>query len=265
MARPAPAPGPLGDISRESFIFLSAGAAVLMQLAHPAVGLGVAEHSATLTRPLDRLRTTMTYIYALTLGTEEERRAVAQGVNRAHGPVRSDRYNAFDPELQLWVAATLYRGGATLAEIFHGALPAEHADAMYRHAAIYGTTLQMPASLWPADRAAFEDYWEHTLSRLQVDPAVQRFVDALLHGGAVPWWLRGLMPLQRFFTRALLPPAVRDAFGLPWTERDQHRWQRFLQYGPPVYWALPRWLRHLPAALVLRDMRRRLAAGRRPI
>src|SRR5690606_11836675 len=92
----APPPRRLGDISREAYIFLGAGAAVLLQMAQPGVGLGVAEHSATLQRPLDRLRTTMTYIYALTLGTAEERRLVGSLVNRAHGPVRSERYSAFD-------------------------------------------------------------------------------------------------------------------------------------------------------------------------
>ncbi|HVE55043.1 MAG TPA: oxygenase MpaB family protein, partial [Ramlibacter sp.] len=124
---------------------------------------------------------------------------------------------------------------------------------------------QMPASLWPADRAAFDAYWDRTVAQLHVEPRVRQFADALLDGGALPWWLRGAMPLQRFFTRGLLPPALRSAFGLPWTPRDQRRWDRFLRHGPRLYWRLPRWLRHLPASLVLRDMRRRLAAGRSPI
>lgn len=259
----APPPRRLGDISREAYIFLGAGAAVLLQMAQPGVGLGVAEHSATLQRPLDRLRTTMTYIYALTLGTEEERRLVGSLVNRAHGPVRSERYSAFDPQLQLWVAATLYRGGDVLREIFHGPLPADDAEALYREAAVYGTTLQMPASLWPADRAAFERYWDEAMASLHVEEPVRRYVHALLDGGAVPWWLRALMPLQRFVTRGLLPPELRAAYELPWTERDARRWARFLRWGPRLYWCLPGFLRHLPARLVLADMRRRVAAHRR--
>lgn len=255
-------PSRLGDISRESFIYLGAGAAVLLQMAHPAVGAGVAEHSATMARPLERLRNTMAYIYALTLGTEEDRRAIARLVNRAHGPVRSPGYNAFDPNLQLWVAATLYRGGTQVAEIFHGPLPAPAADSLYREAAVYGTTLQMPEALWPRDREAFERYWERELAALSVAPPVRRYVDQLLAGGAVPWWLRGLMPLQRFFTRALLPRGVREAFGLPWGARDERRWERFLRWGPRLYWRIPRFLRHLPARIVLADLRRRTRDGR---
>lgn len=258
-------PGRLADVSREAYIYLGAGAAVLLQMAQPGVGLGVAEHSDTLSRPLDRLRTTMTYVYALTLGTEEERRLVGRMVNRAHAPVRSERYDAFDPQLQLWVAATLYRGGASLSEIFHGPLPPETAEAMYREAAVYGSTLQMPAALWPPDRAAFERYWAGAMARLQVEEPVRRYVHTLLDGSAVPWWLRGLMPLQRFVTRGLLPAAVRAAYGLPWSERDQRRWERFTRIAPRLYWRVPAFLRHLPAALVLRDMRRRVAAHRHVI
>ncbi|HYE40472.1 MAG TPA: oxygenase MpaB family protein [Ramlibacter sp.] len=261
----APPPRRLGDISREAYIFLGAGAAVLLQMAQPGVGLGVAEHSATLQRPLDRLRTTMTYIYALTLGTEEERRAIAALVNRAHKPVRSDRYSAFDPRLQLWVAATLYRGGAVLTDLFHGPLAAEDAEALYREAAVYGTALQMPPSAWPADRAAFERYWSDMLQNLQVEEPVRRYVHALLDGGAVPWWLRFLMPLQRFATRGLLPAQVRAAYGLPWTEADQRRWDRFCLWAPRLYRWTPGFLRHLPARLVLAGMRRRMAGHRRVI
>lgn len=256
-----PQPQRLGDISQEAFIFLGAGAAVLLQLADPGVGLGVAEHSTTLQRPLDRLRTTMTYIYALTLGSDEERRLIGKLVNRAHAPVRSGRYSAFDPRLQLWVAATLYQGGATLGEIFHGPLPRERAESLYREAAVYGTTLQMPAALWPASLADFERYWADAMAQLRVEDKVRDYAHALLDGGAVPWWLRPLMPLQRFTTRGLLPPQVRGAFGLPWSARDQSRWDRFVRLAPRLYWRLPRWLRHLPARWVLRDMRRRLAAG----
>ncbi len=112
----------LADFVGESMLLIGAGATVLLQLAVPGVGRGVAEHSTTLERPLDRLRTTMTFVYAVTLGSAEEKQTVVRLVNRAHVPVRSKRYNAFDPELQLWVAATLYRNGFDMYERFFGRL-----------------------------------------------------------------------------------------------------------------------------------------------
>jgi uncharacterized protein (DUF2236 family) len=251
-----------GELSREAYIYLGAGAAVLLQLANPGVGWGVSEHSTTLRRPLDRLRTTMTYIYALTLGSEEERRLVARLVNKAHAPVRSARYSAFDPQLQLWVAATLYRSGAVLSEIFHGPLADADAEALYRHAAIYGTALQVPPELWPSDRAAFEVYWSQSLVSFSVDAQVRNYAHDLLRGGDVSWWIRALLPLQNFTTRGLLPAAVREAFALPWSAGDERRWARFVRYAPMFYRWLPAFVRHAPAHFFLRDMRRRIAAQR---
>ncbi|MES2414168.1 MAG: oxygenase MpaB family protein [Pseudomonadota bacterium] len=253
-----------GELSREAYIYLGAGAAVLLQLANPGVGWGVSEHSTTLRRPLDRLRTTMIYIYALNLGSEQERRMVAQLVNRAHGPVHSERYSAFDPQLQLWVAATLYRSGAQLAEIFNGPLGDADAEILYQHAAIYGTALQVRPDMWPPNRAAFEAYWTRSLESFSVDDQVRSYAQALLRGGAAPWWTRVLLPLQSFTTRGLLPPAMREAFGLPWSRFDQLRWDRFLRYAPMLYRWLPRWVRHAPASYFLRDMRRRIAAHQPP-
>ncbi|MET0838585.1 MAG: oxygenase MpaB family protein, partial [Marmoricola sp.] len=71
----------LADIIEESMLLLGAGSTVLYQLALLGVGRGVAEHSTTLSRPVDRLRTTLTYVYVMTRGTQEERDAVARMVN----------------------------------------------------------------------------------------------------------------------------------------------------------------------------------------
>src|SRR5690606_7209061 len=60
----------LADINREAYILFAAGATVAWQMARPGVGRGVARHSRTLERPLDRLHATMAYVYAVTLGTD---------------------------------------------------------------------------------------------------------------------------------------------------------------------------------------------------
>ncbi|MBS7457229.1 oxygenase MpaB family protein [Coralloluteibacterium stylophorae] len=255
----------LAAISREAYVYLGAGAAVLLQMAHPGVGRGVARHSTTLARPFDRLRTTMTYVYVVTLGTDAEREAVARMIDRVHAPVRGPGYSAFDPGLQLWVAATLYRGALDLRCAFEGGPGPAHADALHREAALYGTTLQVRPEMWPADRAAFEAYWARTLAAAEVLPEVRDYAQRLLSGRDVPWPARLAMPLQRLATAALLPASLREAYGLPWSERDARRWARFLRIAPRVYRWIPAPLRHLPARLVLADMRRRRARGRRVI
>ncbi|MET0893487.1 MAG: oxygenase MpaB family protein [Pseudoxanthomonas sp.] len=249
----------LADITREAYIYFGAGATVILQMANPGVGLGVARHSATLERPLDRLRATMSYVYATTLGTDEERAAVARHVNRAHAPVRSPLYNAFDPDLQLWVAATLYRSAVDLHDLFAGPLSAANEETLYREAWVYGSTLQVRDAQWPPTLQEFQPWWEAQRAGFSVDAEVREYVHQVLKGGSAPWYTRGLLPMQRFVTRGLLPPDLRRDFQLPWSEQDAKHWARFKRWAPRVYWAMPAFLRHLPAHFYLRDLRRRMA------
>ncbi len=139
-----------------------------MQLAQLPVGRGVAESkvdSGNLYKhPIKRARTTFGYVMIAVFGTDEERDALAQAVTDVHRQVRSGpgdpvRYNAFDPKLQLWVAACIYKGFEDAYEVLYGPPPAELFDVVYRHGARVATMLQVPATMWPPDRAAFEAYW----------------------------------------------------------------------------------------------------------
>ncbi|NLE79507.1 MAG: DUF2236 domain-containing protein [Rhodococcus sp.] len=255
----------LSDFVGESVLFLGAGSTVLLQLASPGVGHGVADHSTTLGRPMDRLRTTMTYVYAVTLGTPEEKRAIVRMVNKAHAPVHADTYNAFDPALQLWVAATLYKNGVDLYQRFFGEFDDETAERIYRQSAVYGTALQVPEDSWPTSRAEFDAYWEHMIDTSVVDDQVRNYVHALLGGGDAPLLGRILLPLNRFVTVGLLPQTMREKFELPWNPRDQRRFDAFMRILPTVYRLVPKPLRWAPAHYYLRDMRRRLKTHRHVI
>jgi uncharacterized protein (DUF2236 family) len=171
----------IADYAGEQAMLLGAGSTVMYQLAMKGVGLGVAEHSTTLRRPVDRLRTTLTYIYVMSWGTEAEKMAVSRMVNKMHAPVRSPgRYTAFDPDLQLWVAATLAKNGEWLFEKIFGPMDAATRERCYRESWIFGTALQVKPDMWPPTRAAFEEYWEESVTRLEPDPIVQEYVKQLL-------------------------------------------------------------------------------------
>ena len=142
-------------VAREGALLAGGARAILLQIAHPAVGRGVAEHSDFAGRPLDRLRATLTYVYCVTFGTPEEMEAVAAMVNAAHRKVTGAGYRASDPQLQLWVAATLYDTAILVYEELFGPQDAAVADRVYEQYAVLGTALQVPSELWPADRAAF--------------------------------------------------------------------------------------------------------------
>jgi uncharacterized protein (DUF2236 family) len=251
------------DIAPESILVLAGGRAILLQLANPAVGHGVADHSDFSARPLGRLNGTLAYVYAVTCGSPVERAAAVRRVGRAHRPVhgasRPDAgvpaYNAFDPRLQLWVAATLYESATRMHDLVYGQMPDEDAEAVYRDYAILGTALQVPAELWPADRAAFAEYWREQAAHLATDPTTLGVADRLLHSRTGPLWFRAAMPLARLVTTGLLSPEERLLFELPWSPRRQHRFDLLLGALRLVYPRLPARLRHAPMHYYLKAAR----------
>src|SRR3954451_2831238 len=118
----------VADYRAEGILLAGAGRAILLQLANPAIGRGVAEHSTFTERPVNRLKGTLTYVYAIVYGNEAQVNEVRRRVNRAHVPVQraadktSAGYSAYDPELQLWVVATLYDTALTIIEKIYGPL-----------------------------------------------------------------------------------------------------------------------------------------------
>ena len=77
----------IADFGAEGILLAGAGRAILLQLANPAVGRGVAEHSTFVDRPVNRLKGTLTYVYGVVYGTDVQVDAVRRRVNRAHVPV----------------------------------------------------------------------------------------------------------------------------------------------------------------------------------
>jgi uncharacterized protein (DUF2236 family) len=232
---------PLADIADEAILLAGGGRAILLQLANPAVGHAVADHSDFAADPLRRLRNTLTFVYALVYGTEQQKARMTAMVHAAHRPVRSPGYDAQDAALQLWVAATLYDTAILLHERFFA--PPPDPEAIYREYAIVGTALGMPAELWPADRAAFREYFDDELTRLSVDDRVRAVSVTLLHPATGPLWMCAAMPLVRLATAGLLPPALRDAYRLEFSHR---RHDRVMRVMAAVYPRLPRRLRTWP-------------------
>ena len=245
-------------VAREGALLAGGARAILLQVAHPAVGRGVADHSDFASRPLDRLQATLTYVYCVTFGTPEEIEAVAGVVTAAHRKVTGAGYRASDPDLQLWVAATLYDTAQLVYEELFGRLDAAVADKVYAQYAVLGTALQVPDGLWPADRAAFRAYWDDKIDTLEVSDEARRVARDLLSAERAPLWLKAGMPLNRFLTAAWLPDPIRRQYGLPWDDGRQRRYDLLMTLTRPAYRLLPVPLREAPKTWYLRDMRRRL-------
>lgn len=250
---------------------LGGTANIIMQLAQPGVGHGVVESTVDSGRlflhPVKRTRTTLTYLAVVAIGTDEERRLYRHAVNTSHAQVRSTptspvSYNAFDQELQLWVAACLYRGFLDTHRMFVGRLNPDEDEALYQGCARLGTTLQLRPEQWPADRSAFEEYWSRELAKVSIDDTVREHLDLIVRLRYLPRPLSVLFgPVHRFIAAGYLPQPFREQMRLRWTARQQRRFDRMIRAIAITTRMLPRPVRRFPFNVVLWDMRRRIRKG----
>jgi uncharacterized protein (DUF2236 family) len=266
----------VGDYGLMGVALLAGPANVIMELSRPGVGHGVAEsrvESGRIDRhPIKRARTTFTYIAVANAGTDTQKAAFRRAVNRAHAQVYSTpdspvSYNAFDPDLQLWVAACIYKGGIDIYRTFVGEIDDEDADRLYREGMSIGTTLQVPPEMWPADRAAFDRYWQESLDKVHIDDTVREFLYPIavsqVRGVRLP---RRIQELSEGFalliTTGFLPQRFRDEMRLPWDAAKQRRFDRLMAVIGTVNRMMPRILRQFPFNLMLWDLDRRIRTGR---
>jgi uncharacterized protein (DUF2236 family) len=249
---------------------------VIMQLARPGVGYGVMESRVESGRidlhPIKRARTTFTYLAVAMAGTDVQKEAFRRAVNHAHAQVYSlpdspVEYNAFDPDLQLWVAACLYKGGVDFYRMFIGELDEQDADRHYREAEVLGTTLQVPAEMWPPDRAAFDRYWQQQLDKVHIDDSVREYLYPIavgrIQGVPLPAVVRRqLEKLGLLITTGFLPQRFREEMHLPWDAAKQRRFDRLIAVLRTLNNMMPRFVRRFPFNVLLWDLDRRIKAGR---
>jgi uncharacterized protein (DUF2236 family) len=228
----------------DSSLVLGGLAAILLQVGDPIVARGVAQSSSFARDPLGRLRRTLGYVYAVQLGEPDQHAKAARRVDSAHARVVGAR----DVAPQLWVTATLSHTAVQVHALIHGPVDGDLADELHAAGAELGMALQLPAEAWPVDRAAFDHYWEATVAELSVTPEAREVARELLAARAAPWWLRLAMPAAREFTALLLPPALREAYGIPWHPR---RARAVLAVVRVLARITPRRVRELPARRLL--------------
>jgi uncharacterized protein (DUF2236 family) len=255
---------------------LAGPANVIMQLARPGVGYGVLESRVESGRvdlhPIKRARTTFTYLAVATQGTDEQKAAFRRAVNKAHAQVYSTdespvAYHAFDKDLQMWVAACLYKGAVDVYRVFVGEMDEEAADRHYAEGSALGTTLQVPEEMWPADRAAFDRYWQESMANVHIDDTVREYLYPIAVGRMRGMKLPG--PLQRWsesfsllITTGFLPQRFRDEMQLSWDDRRQRRFDRLMAVLRTVNHVMPRFIRQFPFNVLLRDLDWRIRTGR---
>jgi uncharacterized protein (DUF2236 family) len=157
-------------VNREAAIFLGAGRALLLQLAHPYVAAGIAEHSRTLADPIGRFHRTVNITFTLVFGTLDQalraarhlhqRHSAIQGVlPKAVGPFAAGaQYRANDVAALRWVYATLIDSALMAHDLVLPAVPARERELYYGESRRFAALFGVPASALPSDWAGFAAY-----------------------------------------------------------------------------------------------------------
>jgi len=246
-------------LNREAMLLLGAGPrALLLQLAHPLVAAGVADHSDFRADPWRRLRATLRSYLAIVYGTTTVARAEIRRLNELHRTIVGAGYQARDPALSLWVHATLVETTIVAHDAWVEPLNRDRRARYYAETLPIGRAFGVPAGLLPADLDAFEGYVAGMLGptgEVRVSPVARELADAVLHpprGPVVPA-LAGLAPVTYAWTLwpaiGLLPDSVRIDYGLRWGLFERAvagwlvaGWRTWRPILPPSF-------RHMPQAL----------------
>lgn len=247
-------------VNRERVLLVGGQRALIMQLAHPLVAAGVAEHSDFPARPLERLRRTLDLSLALIYGTEAEAEAASSGIRAVHERVTGtadDRpYAANDPELLLWVNATLVDTTLLVYERFVRPLRERERRRYYLETVDAAELFGIPRAVIPGDLDAFRAYVDRMLEgrELRATPEGRRLVEDVLRP-PLPLPFRVPTAAIRLLTLALLPERIREMFGLRAGRRSRAALAAASRASRLVLPILPATVREFSAA--------RLAAGGR--
>ncbi|BBY74156.1 hypothetical protein MPRF_10550 [Mycolicibacterium parafortuitum] len=255
------------------FWSFAAGAAnVIMQLSRPGVGHGVVESRVDsgnlMKHPWKRARTTFQYLAVAIFGTDGDRAAFREAVDGAHRHVKSTpsspvRYNAFDRDLQMWVAACLFVGLEDSYQLLRGEMTPEQAEQFYRSAWTLGTTLQVTEDRWPATRADFDRYWDTECEHVAVDDTVRGYLLDLINLRMInPLLGLPFRPLLKFLTTGFLAPVFREQLRLSWGPGRQRMFEQLFLFVAFVNRFIPGFLRQGGSYLLLADVRRRVRRHR---
>lgn len=277
---PPPPGGILWSIAGDIRMFLMLPPALTMQVAHPAVGAGVDEHSVFRTDPWGRgersVRSVLLWVYGGEEAAAEGRRLRALHRTIQGTDTRGRRYHALTPANYAWVHAT----GFPVYQHAQRYLGRPFTEAQERQ--LYAEWLRVGRVLGLHDRdmpQTLEEFWPYYRKVLADELELTRVAAELTatdktvpppDRGPLPvrLLLRALWPVllpplarfRRFVTIGLMPPDAREAIGLPWTAAQERRLRRFGRVVRTVVPLLPERLRYLPAARKARARHR--AAGR---
>jgi uncharacterized protein (DUF2236 family) len=243
-------------LDREALLFLGAGRALLLQLAHPWIAAAIAEHSRALADPVGRFHRTFGITYAVVFGTLDQALAAARRLHRRHAAIQGvlpeaagpyaagSPYRANDVAALRWVHATLTETALAVHDLLLPPLAEAERARYYAESQLYAALFGIPRTCLPPNWAAFAAYneamWQSEI--LTVSPVARALAEQIF-AGTRPW-LR--FPLwYRAITARMLPPRLREAFGLRYGDEEHRLAERTLVRIRHLYPLLPKRLRYV--------------------
>jgi uncharacterized protein (DUF2236 family) len=198
-------------------LFVGGTAAVILELADPAVRAGVWQHSSFRKNPFARLQRTGLAAMITVYGARAVAQAMIERVVRLHSSIHGTmasgvRYDANDPRLLTWVHATAAYGFASAYDRYVAPLQEVELARMFIEGApvarLYGAD-EPPVSL-----AHMQALFERAKTRLEASPIIFDFLAIMSTTPALP---RSIRWMQRILVRAaieLVPHWIRVRLGL---------------------------------------------------
>ncbi|MCW5851351.1 MAG: DUF2236 domain-containing protein [Anaerolineae bacterium] len=240
---------------------LGAGRAILLQLAHPLVAAGVADHSSFQTDPLGRLQRTLNMMLTIVFGDRAQAEGMLRQFHAVHVPIQGQLpdpagpfaagvgYRAQDQALKLWVHATLMDTGLLVYERFVRPLSPAERDAFYQDSRLLARREGIPESLIPPTLHDFDGYMARMLTsdELTVSATARALAYDVFHP-RVWLGLRLAALVSQWVTAGLLPDRLRQAYGLAWSPRHEALLVGLSRVARPAIPLLPAPLRLMPQA-----------------
>ena len=248
----------LRAISREAVSLLGGGQMILLQLAHPLVAAGVADHSQFQSGPLPRIQGTLDMMHEIVCASRPQAEAALRKFHRLHAAVAGHlpvsagvfpagaAYSGSDPDLKWWVLATMLHSKLATYRRFVAPLSHAEIERFYEEGRLLALRMGIPARLLPLTARGMQDYLGEMLAgdSLSVTPIARGLAQAALHP---PVWLvpRACAALVRLVTPGLLPESLRRAYGLPWDARRAAGLETLSQIARRILPILPAPVRYL--------------------
>lgn len=251
-------------IDREALVLAGGTCALLMQLAHPAVAAGVAQHSDFRSDPFARLRRTLTATYGIVFGTTAHAERSLARMNAIHAAVRGSipetgqSYHALDPDLLLWVHATLVDTAVRVYDRYVQPLRPEEAQAYHAEARTIAVRLGTPEEMVPATLVELRAWMADLVARgvVSVGPTARSLAPSVLYPTRLP--PRFVWDAVHLVSLSVLPTAIRRGYGLGWSPAREGAMRRVAAASRRLLPLLPARLREMPQA---RSAEHRLVRG----